>query len=302
MPVTSTTEAISVLFTILHLSSTVVNCASEFKSQNDLVDNLKKSGIVSSLDIERAMRDVDRKFFVSSGPYENRSHRISHGGMVSAPYVDAYVLEGLRQSLTVRAHVLCVGCTGGYLLACTGILVESKGSVTGIEAHEQLTRINVENVKNWMAKSDKADTLGLKFGAPFHFLTGSKPEDQVTGKEFDAIYLQGDDRRTVEVLKQLLKVGGHFVHMRRTGEGDVELVKLIRLKTTKFYETVLARIPLDVPTKEEKPTEEEFSIDHYTLDFDELLLASIQIKHIPDIKVVLLLLVCTVTISFIRLF
>ncbi|VDP98826.1 unnamed protein product [Trichobilharzia regenti] len=203
------------------------------------------------------MRDVDRKFFVASGPYENRSHRLSHGGIISAPYVDAYVLEGLRQNLKVHAKVLCIGCTGGYLLACTAILVESKGSVTGIEVSQQLTTINVENVNNWIAKSDKAETLGLKLGAPFVFLTGSKPEHQVTGKDYDAVYLQGDDKSTIAALKKLLKVGGHFVHMRRTTRGDVELVKLIRLKGTEFYEVILARISSDVPTKEGKPTGEE---------------------------------------------
>nr|CAH8861695.1 unnamed protein product [Trichobilharzia regenti] len=290
MTVASITKAISVIFPVLHLLSTVVSSASDSKSQNELVDNLKKNGIVTSLDIERVMRDVDRKFFVASGPYENRSHRLSHGGIISAPYVDAYVLEGLRQNLKVHAKVLCIGCTGGYLLACTAILVESKGSVTGIEVNQQLTTINVENVNNWIAKSDKAKTLGLKLEAPFTFLTGKKPEHQ------------GIDKSTIEALKKLLKVGGHFVHMRRTAEGDVELVKLIRLKGTEFYEVILARLPSDVPTKEEKPTEEELPTDYDILDFDELLLASIQIKHIPDIKVVLLLLVCTVTISFIRLF
>ena len=69
------------------------------RTNNDLVDNLKKNSIIKSARVEEAMKAVDRGHYCSYSPYVDSPQSIGFGATISAPHMHAHALELLANHL-----------------------------------------------------------------------------------------------------------------------------------------------------------------------------------------------------------
>lgn len=167
-------------------------------SNDALVDNLARAGIVQSQRVIGAMKATDRAQYVTpasdghdpSGPrtvspaqaYQDAPQRLGYQQTISAPHMHAYALELADVAVHNVEHprVLDVGAGSGYLTACLGHLVDQDGGrVFGIECIPQLTELaqkNIERadgdlVRRGVVSVERADGwAGLPNQAPFHFI------------------------------------------------------------------------------------------------------------------------------------
>ncbi|CAH8860575.1 unnamed protein product [Trichobilharzia szidati] len=310
--VTAHTVIKYVFVTLLCVLNSTITSATNFNSQGQLVGFLQRQGYIKSKAVINVMLDVDRKIFCQTRPYENQPQTIAEGVKISAPMVHGMVLEALTPRLEEGTRVLCVGCSSGYLIACLSLYLDrDTGSVTGVESKQEVTNLNKKNIREWIYTSEILRSLRIRTETHFHYLTYKNKLDEVLEGEFYVIYYNGADRSFIDVLKKHLGYSGRMIYRKGSEEGDQELYRIDHVKPNEFREELVARIPLVKPKVEKedgkgreegKHVYEDFPIDHYADELDDILFTSIQIKHIPGIKVLLLLLLCTIIISFIRLY
>lgn len=107
-------------------------------SMQDLVDNLRRRGIITSDKVYKAMLSTDRADFISSRQYNDSPQYISHGATISAPHMHAYALEYLKDFVMPGKHVLDVGSGSGYLTVALSKLMSDEGVVVGVEHIQNL--------------------------------------------------------------------------------------------------------------------------------------------------------------------
>ncbi|KAG7379256.1 hypothetical protein PHYPSEUDO_008852 [Phytophthora pseudosyringae] len=168
-------------------------------SNDGLVDNLARAGIVQSQRVTRAMKATDRSQYVSpeagasvdpgaarpvspAQAYQDAPQRLGYEQTISAPHMHAYALELAAVAVhnVERPRVLDVGAGSGYLTACLGHLVDREGGrVFGIEripqlaqlAHKNMERADGDLVRRGIVSVERADGwAGLPNQAPFHFI------------------------------------------------------------------------------------------------------------------------------------
>ncbi|GMF58415.1 unnamed protein product [Phytophthora fragariaefolia] len=131
-------------------------------SNDGLVDNLARAGIVQSQRVARAMKATDRAQYVASATeggldvvpaaqaYQDAPQRLGFEQTISAPHMHAYALELADVAIHNVQHprVLDVGAGSGYLTACLGHLVDQDGGrVFGIERIPQLAHLALKNIE-----------------------------------------------------------------------------------------------------------------------------------------------------------
>ena len=114
---------------------------------NDALINSLKTYCTMSPEVEKAMREVDRKYFCSNLPYEDSPQPIGHNVTISAPHMHATCLELLKDFLTPGSKCLDVGSGSGYFTACMAIMVQPKGKVYGIEYIDEIATLGIQNLK-----------------------------------------------------------------------------------------------------------------------------------------------------------
>ena len=125
------------------------------RSNDELIDNLHKNGVITDVSVAHAMKSVDRANYVVPGsgdPYQDSPQPIGYGATISAPHMHAHCLEVLGDWLKPGARVLDVGSGTGYLTALFAEFVLSKqddsdGVVVGIDHIPELVAMSVSNFK-----------------------------------------------------------------------------------------------------------------------------------------------------------
>ncbi|KAG9294128.1 hypothetical protein G9A89_021487 [Geosiphon pyriformis] len=117
------------------------------KSNEDLVNNLKRAKIINNPRVEEAMKAVDRGNYIDHEPYHDSPQRLGYGATISAPHMHAYALEYLEKYLLPGAKVLDVGSGSGYLTACLAHMVGPTGKAIGVDHIPQLVKHAEKNVK-----------------------------------------------------------------------------------------------------------------------------------------------------------
>lgn len=116
------------------------------KTNDDLVNYLKKNGRIQTEKVEKAFKHVERGKFVPeryrNKAYEDRAQPIGEDATISAPHIVAEVTELLEVEKDDR--VLEVGSGSGYQAAILGELAEE---VIGMEIKEELVEKSRENLK-----------------------------------------------------------------------------------------------------------------------------------------------------------
>lgn len=87
------------------------------KDNDDLISQLKNYGIITSDEVEKAMRNVDRGNYCPRTPYLDSPQPIGYGVTISAPHMHAHALEILKDHIKDGSKVLDVGSGANYV-AC----------------------------------------------------------------------------------------------------------------------------------------------------------------------------------------
>ncbi|XP_036941981.1 protein-L-isoaspartate(D-aspartate) O-methyltransferase isoform X3 [Acanthopagrus latus] len=115
-------------------------------SHAELVNNLRKNGIIKSDKVYEVMLATDRAHFSRCNPYMDSPQSIGYQATISAPHMHAYALELLHDQLYEGAKALDVGSGSGILSACFARMVGPKGKVIGIDHIKELVDDSINNV------------------------------------------------------------------------------------------------------------------------------------------------------------
>ncbi|KAJ4923813.1 hypothetical protein JOQ06_028068 [Pogonophryne albipinna] len=115
-------------------------------SHAELVNNLRKNGIIKSDKVYEVMLATDRGHFSRCNPYMDSPQSIGYQATISAPHMHAYALELLHDQLYDGAKALDVGSGSGILSACFARMVGPKGKVIGIDHIQELVDDSINNM------------------------------------------------------------------------------------------------------------------------------------------------------------
>lgn len=150
-----------------------------------LIADLKESGAIVSVPVERAFHSIDRAKFVpeehAAEAYLDTALPIGEGQTISQPTVVAYCLEWLN--VRPGHKVLDVGSGSGFTTALLAHLVGHAGSVIGLELVPALVALGSRNLSHYAfphARIEQAGKeLGKKSAAPFDRILVSAAADEV---------------------------------------------------------------------------------------------------------------------------
>lgn len=181
-------------------------------TNKEMVEDLKKQGVLKTSEIIDAFLKIDRKKFLKpeqyGHAYDDSPLPTLSGQTISQPYTVAFMLELLKPKK--GQNVLDVGSGSGWTTALLSELVGNKGEVTGTEIVPSLVELGRENIgkfKHLNAKIEQAvrNELGKK------------------GEMFDRILVSASALEMPDELVNQLKPGG--VMVIPVGENIVMLEK-----------------------------------------------------------------------------
>ncbi|KAF3939290.1 hypothetical protein ABW19_dt0210287 [Dactylella cylindrospora] len=93
------------------------------RSNKELVDNMKRNGLIASQATYEAMLKVDRAHYATINPYQDAPQTIGYGATISAPHMHSHACEEILDYLKPGASILDVGSGSGYLVAVMAHMV-----------------------------------------------------------------------------------------------------------------------------------------------------------------------------------
>lgn len=179
-----------------------------------LVNNLVREAIVKTASVERALRVVDRSYFVPGGAssptiaYKDSPQLLVCNATISAPHMHAMALELLADRLRVGASALDVGSGSGVLCACMAYMVGKSGRVDGVEHVKQL----VESATTNIAALRRDSTEFAADSAPIELThADGRIFDDHVSEMYDAIHVGAAAVDIPPAYVRLLKKGGAMV-------------------------------------------------------------------------------------------
>jgi len=188
-------------------------------SNDGLVDNLLRDGVVKSQEVDQVLRKLDRANYVAdrSVAYQDSPQPIGLGVTISAPHMHAFALERLWEYAQNGRRVLDVGVGSGYLAAAFGHLVGEDGKCFGIDCHAQLVDLARENVLK---------DQGSEFSSRLDFRVGDGWKGLPEEGPFDAIHVGAAAAELPAALLEQLAPGGRLVIPVGPEGGNQELIEV----------------------------------------------------------------------------
>ncbi|KAI5710293.1 protein-L-isoaspartate O-methyltransferase-like [Diaphorina citri] len=201
--------ALIVLHLVYGINSTTSDDVARIieRDKRIVFSKLKDKYLLEDPRIEPVLRKYDRADFLpfqkTFATYKDKYIYLGVGAEFSSPFAHAEALHLLRNHLKPGANVLELGSGTGYLATCMGELVQSNGSVIGLELISPLSDFSVKTaikhaphlIEKNILKFFVADgRYGYKQHAPY-----------------DVIYTDCSIRSIPSVLLDQLKPGGRFV-------------------------------------------------------------------------------------------
>ncbi|XP_076311741.1 protein-L-isoaspartate(D-aspartate) O-methyltransferase-like isoform X2 [Tachypleus tridentatus] len=202
MPPLRRTLTISTVFLTI---SGIINMAWRSHGRNnvEMVQNLKKNGIINSEIVEQTMLSVDRAHYCKSNSYMDSPQGIGYAVTISAPHMHAHALELLKDQLYEGAKALDVGSGSGYLTACMAIMVGETGLAVGIDHIEELVNMSIENIKK--------DNPQLLESGRIKMIVGDGRKGYPDEAPYDAIHVGAAAAHLPDDLIAQLKPGGRMI-------------------------------------------------------------------------------------------
>jgi protein-L-isoaspartate(D-aspartate) O-methyltransferase len=190
-------------------------------TNEQLVDNMQKGGLIESDVVAQAMKRVDRANYVRVRryAYEDAPQSIGHGATISAPHMHAHACQYLLPWIHPDAHILDVGSGSGYTVAVFHHLIKtassantngavspssvSPGKVVGIDHIRALVDWSVENLKR--------DGLGEALDKEeIVMVTGDGRKGWAPGAPYDVIHVGAAAPEMPQALIDMLKAPGRM--------------------------------------------------------------------------------------------
>ncbi|XP_069464218.1 protein-L-isoaspartate(D-aspartate) O-methyltransferase isoform X1 [Ambystoma mexicanum] len=169
----------------------------------ELVNNLRKNGIIKSEKVFEVMLSTDRSHYAKCNPYMDSPQSIGFQATISAPHMHAYALELLHDQLHEGAKALDVGSGSGILSACFARMVGMRGRVVGIDHIKELVDDSINNVK-------KDDPTLLSSGR-ITLIVGDGRLGYSEEAPYDAIHVGAAAPVVPQALIDQLKPGGRLI-------------------------------------------------------------------------------------------
>lgn len=167
------------------------------KSNDEMIDQLKKRQILKDEKVEKAMRKVDRKKFVpekfSESAYSDKPLPIGEDQTISAPHMVAIMTQKLE--LEKYHQVLEIGAGSGYQAAVLGEIT-TEGQIHTIELVEELAKKASERLSRY-------ENLQVHSGNGYNGYEAGAP--------YDRILVACAAEKIPPPLKKQLKKGGSMV-------------------------------------------------------------------------------------------
>jgi len=177
-------------------------------SNLELVNNLRKNGVIKNDAVYEAMKSTDRKLYVSDAPYDDCPQRIGYNATISAPHMHAWALEVLHDNLIKGDNVtaLDVGSGSGYLTACFARMIGEQGRAFGIDHIPELVNKSVGNIKHDDPSLLESGRVVMRQGDG---RLGYDPNKE--NNIYDAIHVGAAAPQVPSALLEQLKPGGCLV-------------------------------------------------------------------------------------------
>ncbi|XP_018599195.2 protein-L-isoaspartate(D-aspartate) O-methyltransferase isoform X1 [Scleropages formosus] len=172
-------------------------------SHAELVNNLRKNGIIKSDKVYEVMLTTDRAHFTRCNPYMDSPQSIGYQATISAPHMHAYALELLHDQLYEGAKALDVGSGSGILSVCFARMVGPKGKVIGIDHIKELVEDSINNVKK--------DDPNLITSGRLRLIVGDGRLGFEEEAPYDAIHVGAAAPTVPQALLDQLKPGGRLI-------------------------------------------------------------------------------------------
>eukprot|EP01137_Pigoraptor_chileana_P021760 Opistho-2@85859 len=189
---------------------------SDGRTNDELVNNLKKHGIIVRTDVESAMRAVDRGDFIPHNAYKDAPQPIGFSATISAPHMHASALELLAENLKPGSKALDIGSGSGYLAACMAVMVGPAGKVIGIDHIEELVALSRRNVE--------VHHRDLLLSGRLELIVGDGRKGRKEEAPYDAIHVGAAASQVPQALIEQLRPGGRMVIPVENMLGEQDLV------------------------------------------------------------------------------
>ncbi|RLN64655.1 hypothetical protein BBP00_00003329 [Phytophthora kernoviae] len=205
-------------------------------SNEGLIQNMVKTGVVHTVAVADAMKRTDRACFVprtlQEDAYQDSPCPIGFNQIISAPHTHAHVLELAHTTLmgVIKPRVLDIGAGSGYLTAALARLVDDAGGrVFGLELLPALTQFARKNVLHAAADLLERGVIslhchngwnGLPSEGPFNFIfvgaAVSSPPQMLLDQLADGgqLVVPVDDPRGGQALVSVMRHGSSFVRRK----------------------------------------------------------------------------------------
>ncbi|KAF3908067.1 hypothetical protein ABW21_db0204375 [Orbilia brochopaga] len=180
-------------------------------SNAELVENMKRNGLIASEATYGAMMKVDRAHFVPNGrrgsAYQDAPQGIGYG---------ATACEEIIEYLKPGASILDVGSGSGYLVAVMAHMVQPGGRVVGIEHIQELVDLSISNLRK-----DPLHASWLDDGT-ITIIRGDGRRGYPSKAPYNAIHVGAAAKEVhTDLVEQLARPGRLFIPVEsRRGYGD----------------------------------------------------------------------------------
>uniref|UniRef100_UPI00398E5B4A l-isoaspartyl protein carboxyl methyltransferase, like isoform X2 n=1 Tax=Pristiophorus japonicus TaxID=55135 RepID=UPI00398E5B4A len=229
---------LSVVFPVGLLLVRSMAWTSSGKSHSQLVENLRRNGVIRSEQVFAAMMATNRALYCKQSPFMDAPQSIGYRATISAPHMHAHALECLKDHLYPGAQALDVGSGSGYLTACMARMVGPTGKVVGIDHIAELVAESIDNVQS--------DDPRLLSSGRLSLIVGDGRLGFPDGAPYDAIHVGAAAETVPQALLQQLKPGGRLVVPVGASGGSQSLEQYDRSEDGNITRTRLMGVMTDL--------------------------------------------------------
>lgn len=174
---------------------------------DELIKTLGSKGVLKSTEIEKALKEIDRRDFVTADmkdlAYQDQALPIGEGQTISQPYTVVFMLELLAS--VAGEHIMEAGYGSGWQTVLLAELVGERGRVYALERIANLCNFGKKNIAKYPAAAKRIKLFCQN-------AAGGLPKEAAANEGFDAIIAAAAVSEVPTAWRQQLKSGGRLVY------------------------------------------------------------------------------------------